>query len=924
MRTHLSKCLTPLFVAACCLLVSCEGETEAELMASARSYLAKKQRPAAAIELKKVLTRNASSAEARLLLGQLLIDDGDPAAAEIELRKSLELGGNQAEVAPSLAQAMLSLGQSGKVVSQFGAMNLQDPAAHAKLRTTVAGAHAQQGDLDAAKRELENALRTQPGNAAAMMVQARIQAGEGDVDGALARLDKVIAADPGNEHAGVAKGYLLWLGRKDGPAALAAHRKVLEANPGSVAARAEMVTILFRQGQVADARREFETLREKAPRHPETVFFEAQFAYLDKQYGRVRELTEVLLKLAPDHMRALELAAAAEYQLGNDGQVLAFVSRALKVNPKLVLARQILAQSLLRSGQAAKAVEVLGPLLSGTTADADSLAMAGGAYLQLGDARRADAAFKQAAKLAPGSAKVRTQVAMAMLGSGRSDLALRELESVAASDSGTRADLALISSLIAKQDGPAALKAIDSLARKLPKQSLPDQLRGQVQIATRDGAGARRSFNAALEKDATYFPAVAALASLDVVERKFDAARERVTKYIAKVPNRATPHLLMADIVETAGAGPAEVVRNLNEAVRADPTDGGARLTLINRLQQYGDSRAALAAAQAAAAALPDQAPVAVALVRAQLAAGDAQQAAVSMRKLATTAAPSVDVQMALAEAELNRQDAPAAARALKRALEIDPTHAAARRALAMLAASDKRYDEGLTMARGMQKSPDSRALGHMTEGDIESQRRNWVAAAAAYKRTLEFSAVSEVAIKEHQALVAAGKAAEADRAATEWERKHPEDVLFHFYRGDAATRADRPVDAEAHYRRVLAVQPNNALAMNNVAWLMHKQSKPGALELALKASQLMPNRAPILDTLATIQAANGQVQEAIKTQQMAITAAPDDTGLKLGLARYMVQAGQNSEARTQLEALARLGDRFPRQSEVAALLKKL
>ena len=66
------------------------------------------------------------------------------------------------------------------------------------------------------------------------------------------------------------------------------------------------------------------------------------------------------------------------------------------------------------------------------------------------------------------------------------------------------------------------------------------------------------------------------------------------------------------------------------------------------------------------------------------------------------------------------------------------------------------------------------------------------------------------------------------------------------------------------------------------------------------------------------------QVQEAIKTQQTAITAAPDDTGLKLGLARYMVQAGQNSEARTQLEALARLGDRFPRQSEVAALLKKL
>jgi putative PEP-CTERM system TPR-repeat lipoprotein len=919
----LTRSFAPVLL-ACLLAAACSGESEQTILDSAKNHLAQKDRKAAAIELKRALSLNDASMEARLMLGKLLLEEGDPVAADLELSKALELGANVFEVAPSQARAMLALGQANKVVGQFGTLALPAADAQADLRTTVAAAHAQLGNIAAAERELDAALRAQPGHAAAQMVRARILSSQGDVDGALALLDQVIAQEPDNEHAGVAKGYLLWLARKDAAGALAAHRQVLAAHPGSVAARAEVVTILFRQGQTAEARREFELLREKAPRHPESVYFEAQFAYVDQQFRRSRELVDVLLKLAPDHIRALELAAAAEYQLGNDGQVAAFLSRALKVNPNLLLSRQILAQSHLRAGQPAKAVEALAPLLSGPSADAESLAMAGGAYLLMGDARRADAAFKDASRLAPDSPRVRTQRALALMAGGRNELALKELESVAAADSGPRADLALISSLIAKQDARGALRAIDALSKKLPDSPMPDQLRGQVLLATRDAAAATRSFQAALSKDARHFPAVAALASLDVVARRFDAAKERVAGYIVAVPNRSQPHLLMADIAEAAGAAPAEVVQHLVAATRADPTDASAWLAQIDRHVQYGDRRGALASAQAAAAALPDQAPIAVALARAQLAADDANQAATSMRQLAARYPDSAEVQLGLAEVELHRRDARAAERALRRALEIDPTLGSARRALAMLAAAENRFDQALELAREMQKQPALRALGHVTEGDVESQRRNWSQAAAAYRRTLDLSATSEAAVKLHQALLAAGKPADAERLATDWEAKRPGDAMFAFYRGDLATRGNDYPAAEAHYRKVLAAQPRNALALNNVAWAMHKQSKAGALELAQQANQIMPNRAPILDTLATIQAANGQVMEAIQTQKAAVAASPADAGLQLGLARYLLQAGQRDQARDQLETLARLGDRFSRQAEVAALLKQL
>ena len=908
---------------AAALLAGCAGDSEEKLIASARAYLAKRELSAAVIELKRALDKNARSAEARLLLGKVLLEDGDPAAAEVELRKAEELGLKE-QVAPDLARAMLLLGQATKVIEQFADISLREPTAQAELKTWVASAYSQLGKLPQANEQIAAALRAQPLNPAAVMVQARMRAAEGDVDGALAMLDSVLAGEPGNEQVGVAKGYLLWLGRNDAAGALEAHRKVLAAHPGSVPAQAEIVTILFRQGQAAEARQQFELLKKMAPQHPETVFFEAQFAYVDKQYRRSRELTDALLKLAPDHVRALELAAAAEFHLGNDEQVQGFLGRALKVMPGLQLSRQILAQSYLRAGKADKAVEVLGPTLVGEKANAESLVLAGNAYMQLGDTKQADAAFRRAAQLAPGSAKVRTEVALGMMGGGRAELALRDLEAVAAADKGPRADLALVSARISRGDFRGALGAIDGLESKMPGQPLPHQLRGQVLVSLRDAAGARRSFEAALAKDAKYYPAVAALASMDVATGKPADARQRVTAFLTVSPNNAQALMLLAEIPGDSGAPAEDATQRLAEAVRANPGTARTHLALIGRYIQQANRPAALAAAQAAAVALPNDLSIMDALGQAQLLAGEAQQAASTFRKLAALQPGSAQVQMNLAEAQVAAKDYEAAGRALKRAAEVDPKLGAAWRGLAMLALRDNRPQDALNIARDMQKRQPKDALGFAVEGDIEVQRKNWPAAARVYQTALQLSGASEAAIKLHTVLRAADKASEADKVAADWEKKRPKDPAFRFYLGDLATqKADYPA-AEAHYRAVLDTQPKNALVMNNLAWLMHKQGKPGALEMAERANAMLPNRAPILDTLATVQAAAGKLPEAIHSQRQAIAGSPQDPNLKLNLARHLIAAGQKDEARTELRALAQLGSGFRHQAEVSKLMSTL
>lgn len=911
---------------ALALAAGCSRDSSADLVASGQKLLAQKDTKGAVIQFKNALQKDANNGLARFFLGKALLEGGEPASALVELRKALELQVPDEQVMPELARAMLITGDEGKLLAQYGELQLKDPAAAADFKTSLAAAHAMLRENDKARAAAEEALKLRPGYAPATIVLVRMKALEGDIDGAIAMANAVVAADPANDRAGVLKGELLLAGKRDAEGALAAFRQVLKTNPESVAARVAATNILFQQKRNDEARAEFEQLKKLAPRHPETLFFEAQLAFADKDFRRTRELTDLILRAMPDNVRVLELAGAASFRTNNFAQAETFLGKALKLAPRQLMTRQMLAQTHLRSGQPAKALDVLQPALEGAGADATSLALAGEAHLQLGDVKRSEEAFQRALQIAPTDSRVRTTAAIAQLARGNTAAAAAELESVAAGDEGPRADLALVSARLRQNDTAGALKAIEGLEKKMPDQALPLQLRGRVLAMRKDTAGARRAYEAALAKDPAYFSAVASLAALDMAERKPDAARQRFEAHLKANPKSWQAKLALAELDTRNGAAPAAVQAALREAVKMNPAEPKPQLVLINQLLASEDPRAALQAAQDALAALPDNLEILDAKGRAELAAGDHQGAITTFRKLATQQPRSALPEMRLADAYVATKDIAAATRSLRRAAELQPGLVAPQRALAQLALQDKRPQDALTIARAMQKAHPTDPAGFALEGEIESVgNRNDEAAVAAFRAAAQRAPQStDLQIKLHGAMVRARKGAEAERLAADWMKAHPKDAAFLYYLGDQALAQNSLARAEARYRAVLELLPDHALAMNNVAWLMSKQGKPGALPLAEKANQLLPNRAPLLDTLASVLEAENQLPKAIEAQKRAIAAAPKDPVLNLRLAKLYIKNGDKSAARTELDALAKLGDRFNRQAEVAELLKTL
>ena len=921
-------------LAAVLTLAGCGGPQDAELISSARALMAKKDYNAAQLQLKTLLQTKPDSAEGRFLLGQVMLESGDAAGAEAELRRALELGQSEATVLPLLSGAMVGLGKGALLLQQFGKVTLPDAQADAELKTHLAAAEAGEGNLDGAEALVGQALQQAADFTPALLLRARLANARGDAAAALAQVQALIDRQADNADAWLLKGDLLMRARAGAKTAdktantadvVAAYQQAIKFKPDSVAAQVALITLHLGQGDAAAAGTQWAALQKVAPKHPQTLFFEAVLAEQKGNFKRTRELTQLLLRGAPNNPQLLLLAGQAELKLNSLAQAELHLAKAVQVLPKAPAPRRQLAQVQLRSGQADKALATLRPLLETTPPDVEAITLTAQAQLMKGDSAGAEATFARAAKLKPDDLRVRTAVALSGLGKGRDAASLAELQSIAKADKGSTADMALISALARRNDLAGALKAIDALAVKQPNDPLPDQLRARIALQRKDNAGARQHFDQALAKNADFLPALAGLAALDMANKQPAAAKARFEAALQRNPKNTSAMMALAEINARTGGTPAALADSqkwLDQAITADPTDATPRLLLIDQLLASGQTKPALTAAQAGVAALPDNADLLDRLGRVLLASGDAEQAVSTFNKLATLAPRSALPQLRLADAHAATNNRSGMAAAVRRAAEIAPDQLQVQQAQVSLALMENQPDKALAVARKVQAQRPDDAVGFGMEGDIEMRRRNWDAAAAALRKSLARKQPGDSAQRLHATLTAAKKTAEANQFAADWRKGHPDDLAFVMHLGDMTMAAGNAAGAEALYREVTARHADHVLALNNLAYAMALQKKPGAVALAEQALQRAPKAAAVMDTLAFSLAAEQQLPRAIEVQTQAVAAAPQAHQFRLQLARFYLQAGDKAKARTELDTLAKLGTAFARQAEVAELLK--
>jgi tetratricopeptide (TPR) repeat protein len=264
-----------------------------------------------------------------------------------------------------------------------------------------------------------------------------------------------------------------------------------------------------------------------------------------------------------------------------------------------------------------------------------------------------------------------------------------------------------------------------------------------------------------------------------------------------------------------------------------------------------------------------------------------------------------------------------------RQALDKDPASTDGLQGIMNVYLAQKQVDQAIAAARTqIAKSPNVSGFFDLL-GTALSQKKDLPAAETALRKAIELDGNnSDALLKLGQVQAAQGSVDQALATYQQSIKEHPREIAFYILAGEMYESQSHWDQAKTMYQKALEVQPNYALASNNLAYVMLEQggNVDVALALAQTARRGMPNSANAADTLGWAYFQKGVYQSAIQMFQESLrlsekSGASDDTTVHYHLAMAFQKTNQMSQARQQLERALRLN---PNNTDARKALSEL
>jgi tetratricopeptide (TPR) repeat protein len=569
--------------------------------------------------------------------------------------------------------------------------------------------------------------------------------------------------------------------------------------------------------------------------------------------------------------------------------------------------------------------------------------------IKKGDRSAAEDAFKRATDVAPQSISARLNLANFYWAGGRRDDAERELKTALAIDAKS-ADVhkvlaALYLELGRRAEAEPHLKAFAEAATVVTaKIGLADYYLGERRIKE------ALSVLEPLSKDkngAGYIPASLRLATLDfaagrhpeayqridevlkdhprsdqtldaktrfsIAERKFDDAVTLATSVVTRNPTAVTSHYLRG--VALAGKGSTdEAIKAFRRVLELAPAATPAHVQLARVYLGRNDTKAAIELLGQAVKAQPRSAMIHLLMGQAQLLAGNLARAEAEIVPLAKANPNSAEAQTWLGRFYGEKRDFPKARQAFTQALRLQPSSFMAFNGLITLdVAENKRDAVRAKLERGLAALPDDRAFlflagnTYLLIGDMNK-------AEPLFKKVLQLDPSNIDAYSRLGSIYLVQRRIEEAQADFEEAARHQaKPVAARTLIGMLLDMQSKPVEAQKQYEQALAMDPQAAVAANNLA--VHYTESGGNLDVALQLAQTakakLPDNALVSDTLGWIFYKKGLMGTAITALREGAQQSPSNPTIHYHLGLAYLKNGDIREAQQSLQQALKLNPAF-------------
>jgi len=891
-----------LLVASCGLWMDSE-----DMLKRARQEQEKGDLRAALVDLRTLLRKDPQMLEARVALGEVSLQMGDVASAirELELARNSSLPLERV-VAP-LARAYLAGQRPADALALLdSAPTVNSDASLSALRGTALLALNRGAE---AKQAFETAVRIDPKSVDALLGLASALAID-DLAAGLAMTDRALALAPDTPRVHLARGALQMQGNRFTDAekefrTAAELAKKQSSSTYLLAALAGVTEALLARDDAAGALEVTAQLQKLAPNSPVIRYLRARALFQAGKPAEARPLLEENLSGNAQVINSKLLLGAVKLALGDLGQAEMYLASVVAADPDNSAARRLLAEARLRQSKPKDALDAIAPMLDKPDASKELLALAGRASLAAGATASGLEYLQRGAKIQPADVGAQLDLVAGYVAAGKFDEARTVLESLPGDNelSARRTFLQVLTQLGARNP-QAALETARSAAAAAPKDANTQALAGAVFAQAGQFAAAKQYLQrvAVLTQDGAQ--SQVSLGRVELLEGNVASAQQRFERALQKEPGHIGASIALAQVLAATNE-PARAIEVLAAARKAHPNSIEAGLFETELLIATGDAKGATALASELVGKAPDNAAVYAAQGRALAAEGKQDEGirvlSAATRRLPRSAAIRYELARTLAANGKNQ----AAADAARTVLDIEPGHLAAIELLGRLAIQRSDWSEAQQRSEQLLQKAPGLAQAQIFAGDVLLARQDYAGAAAAYRKAGTSSADPTAALREFEAL-RQGRLPQPLRPLESLVAKNPRDLRSRIMLADAQQKLGLLDAAAASYEQVLKQQPDNVVALNNLAWIRHGRGDASALDLARRAHERAPKSLEITDTYAWILVQRGQTGEGLKLLA-SIDGPATPPEVRLHYAVALARSGKRNEAQTIVDSVSKL-----------------
>lgn len=893
-----------------------------DAFAAAKAAMDKGDLRAALIELRSAVRKDPNNAEAHFRLGAVQLRMGDAVAAERALRQARDNGFDPRAITPLLAQTYMAQGKTRELLRDFPTDGLA-PDQLGPILVMRGMSHLQLNELDPAYEAFLAAEKVMPQAIEPLLAAARVQLARRDAAGAEARVDRALVLNGKSADALVLKAQLLNL-KGDRRNALSALDAAIVQAPNMLAARLERANLLVAAGDDAKAKDDVATVLRLQPRSAGGIYLQAVLAARARDFATADAALTQIQSILPRFPRGYYFLAVVKFNLGQAEQAIDAATKFHSRNPDDLDGLKLLARIELVAQRPEKAIEVVSKALSaGGAPDAEVLDLLGRAYAQSGRRALALETYEKAAALAPDNADILTRLAAVRLGLGDSGGAARDLEqSLDLSPKKADTGEALIVAALANGEVERAATALERVKATGLRSETLGVLEGMVRTGELQFEQARSAFIDVLRDYPGSVRARLNLARLANMEGKRLEAERYLGEILKQEP--ANEQALSALIGTLVADGRVDRAVPVAEAAHAAaPGNNNITAALADLYLRNKEPRRALEMVEAAQKDKSPAPQLMVARARAQVALGLLREAQEGFRDMLAVNPADAGARRALVEVLL-RDNSPDAAKALLReGLATSPGHPALVQTLVAIDIQQNNTDAAFATLAELQQDPRNLKATRGLKGDIFMTARRYADAAAAYRADFKEDPSAELMGRTANALSAAGQTAEAQSLLGEWLTQNPDDGNVAMVLVSMELAEKRHEQAETLLVKILEKQPNNVIALNNLAWIYHQKGDPRARGVAHKAYLLGPSP-QVADTFGWILTTQGEAVLALPLLRAANAQLPRDPTVAYHYAVALKEAGKTQEALTVLRPVVAGDARFDERGDATKLLEAL